>query len=167
MRLYILDGAGNPVPCDNTVVWAKWFEAANRHVGDTRVGESRVSTVFLGLDHNFGSGPPVLYESMVFLESGSNGTMERYRTRAEALVGHQQLVRAIEAETQLAHYLTMDTLGAIVAELRAAPAPAPAAAAPKRRIHHEARPLGAVSARRRRRHYAYAARAYQLQAGAH
>jgi hypothetical protein len=26
----------------------------------------RVSTVFLGLDHSFGTGPPLLFETMVF-----------------------------------------------------------------------------------------------------
>lgn len=164
---YILDAAGNPAPCDDLIAWATWMETADRHVGDTTVGETRISTVFLGLDHNHWEGPPILFESMVFLGAGETGTMERYHTRSEALAGHARIVRAVETETQLAHYMTLDTLGAIVAELRAGAKQAPSqAAVSKPKIHHEARPLGAVSARQRRRQHAYMLRAYQRQSGA-
>ncbi len=71
---YILDGK-LPVIEPDLMKWAKWFETADRIVrkdtatvkldGDP-VGEVRVSTVFLGLDHSFGSGPPLLFETMVF-----------------------------------------------------------------------------------------------------
>jgi hypothetical protein len=68
-----------------------------RRVAATEVGEARVSTVFLGLDHNFfGSGPPLLYETLVF--GGSmDSEMRRYATRAEALVGHDEVVRLVQA----------------------------------------------------------------------
>ena len=47
--------------------WAKWFEkGGNRIVKQEMIGDTKVSTVFLGLDHNFGDGPPVLWETMVF-----------------------------------------------------------------------------------------------------
>jgi hypothetical protein len=57
-------------------------------------GESlRVSTVFLFLDHGFGTDGPVLYESMVFpLDSYGELDCRRYRTRQEALEGHAELV---------------------------------------------------------------------------
>ena len=49
------------------MTWARYFQEDNRHVGDTIIGGLRVSTVFLGIDHNFGGrGPPVLWETMVF-----------------------------------------------------------------------------------------------------
>jgi hypothetical protein len=53
-----------------------------------------VSTVLLGLDHSFGSGPPVIFETMVF-ESQDNLEeldCERYCTRAEAELGHEAMV---------------------------------------------------------------------------
>jgi hypothetical protein len=47
--------------------WAIWFEnAANRHVGLTEIGCLRISTVFLGIDHNWGHGDPLLFETMIF-----------------------------------------------------------------------------------------------------
>lgn len=71
---YILEGK-TPVPCDDLMTWARWMEKANRtvrkdtatvRVAGEPVGEVRVSTVFLGLDHSFGEGPPLLFESMIF-----------------------------------------------------------------------------------------------------
>jgi hypothetical protein len=50
-----------------------------------------ISTVFLGLDHNFGQGPPLLFESMVF-GGEDDGEMVRYSTWEEAETGHKLLV---------------------------------------------------------------------------
>ncbi len=62
---YILHGK-TAIPCDNLFAWAQWFEAADRLVAKTEVGDVRISTVFLGLDHNFGEGDPLLFETMIF-----------------------------------------------------------------------------------------------------
>ena len=56
-------------------------------IGDTRVGRVQVSTVWLGLDHRFGEGPPIIFETMVF-GGVDDGEMERYCTEAEARAGH-------------------------------------------------------------------------------
>ena len=49
------------------IAWAKWFEEVeNRRVSLDVVDGAEVSTVFLGLDHGWGAGPPVLYETMAF-----------------------------------------------------------------------------------------------------
>ncbi len=46
--------------------WARWFEIDdNRRVAETFVGDVRISTVCLGLDHGFG-GQPEWFETMVF-----------------------------------------------------------------------------------------------------
>jgi hypothetical protein len=67
---YLLVGQ-TPVPCDDLLQWAMRFEIEERRVRLTRVGPYFVSTVFLGLDHNFSpKGPPLLFETMVFLETG-------------------------------------------------------------------------------------------------
>lgn len=60
------------------------------------VGDARVSTVFLGLDHGWGEGPPVLYETMVF-GGPLDGECERYCTRAEAVAGHALMVARVVA----------------------------------------------------------------------
>lgn len=71
---YILDGK-TPVAEPDLMKWGEWMQKANRTVRkDTAtvklagqpIGEVRVSTVFLGLDHSFGEGPPLLFETMVF-----------------------------------------------------------------------------------------------------
>ena len=47
-----------------------------------------VSTVFLGVNHRFESGRPILYETMIF--SGDDSLyQERYFTRGEAISGHK------------------------------------------------------------------------------
>lgn len=96
---YILEGH-TPVPCRDVVVWAKWMETADRHVGKTYVGKVWISTVFLTLDHNwYGSNhPPVLFETMVF-GGGSvwDEAQVRYCTWAEAEAGHQDMVECVQA----------------------------------------------------------------------
>ena len=54
----------------------------------------RVSTVFLGLDHQHFDGPPLLFETMVFV--GEHGDeMERYSTWDEAVAGHDAMVAKV------------------------------------------------------------------------
>jgi hypothetical protein len=66
------------------------------HLGDEIAGGYRVSTVFLGLDHSHDmTGPPVLYETMVFGTGEHDQWCERYCTRAEAADGHARVVAAL------------------------------------------------------------------------
>lgn len=68
---YILAGPdGRTVKVVDLLEWARWLEVERtaRTVGKTNIGPFLVSTVFLGLDHNFGEGPPVLWESMIFTD---------------------------------------------------------------------------------------------------
>jgi hypothetical protein len=96
---YILNRVGEPVPCPDLFVWARWFEKADRSVDETYVGEVRVSTVFLALDHNHYSGNrPLLWETLVF-GGKLDGAMYRYETRHQAVNGHMEMVtRVREAE---------------------------------------------------------------------
>lgn len=65
-RYYILEGT-EPVACDDLFIWGKAFGKFNRRVKRTVIGEICVSTVFLGLDHNFSDeGEPILFETMIF-----------------------------------------------------------------------------------------------------
>lgn len=100
---FILDDNGNPVPEPNLTKWSSWMQSCSRQIGLNYIGVSMVSTVFLGLDHNFAGGAPILFETMIF--GGPNdGFQERYFTRQEAIDGHDRaadLVRSgklIEAE---------------------------------------------------------------------
>lgn len=54
-----------------------------------------VSTVWLrGLDHAFGVGPPILFETMVFVPGkvGREYDCARYSTEEEAVAGHKEMV---------------------------------------------------------------------------
>ena len=85
-RHYILDGH-KVVPVD-LMTWAHWFEKADRHIAQTIQGNVRVSTVFLGLDHQWGEGPPILFETMIF--GGKHDQYQkRYSTWDEAEQGHR------------------------------------------------------------------------------
>ena len=46
-----------------------------------------VSTVWLGLDHSFGAGPPIIFETMVF-GGPYNQECWRYSTEQQAREGH-------------------------------------------------------------------------------
>jgi hypothetical protein len=88
-RYYTLDGH-TPVPCDDVMVWAQWFENFElRVVAQTQIGDRFVSTVFLGIDHNFGpTGPPLIFETMVFGPNRNEEWMKRTATWDEALADH-------------------------------------------------------------------------------
>ena len=64
VRYYRRDGSA--FESDDPIAWATEYESVDRHVADDRVGEVRVSTVWLGLDHSFGfGGPPLIFETMI------------------------------------------------------------------------------------------------------
>jgi hypothetical protein len=107
---YILDEHGEPQPMTDVLLWGLWFERASRDgsrivqqdyvEGCDQVG---VSTVFLGLDHNFtATGPPVLWESLVF-GTALDGEQRRYTSKAAAIRGHQNLIARVTEAWQKEH----------------------------------------------------------------
>lgn len=61
------------VPCESLEEWAEWYQSTFktgdgmlRVVRRTILGRVWVSTVFLSMDHQWGDGPPLLFETMVF-----------------------------------------------------------------------------------------------------
>lgn len=55
--------------------------------------------VFLGLDHSFDDGPPLIFETMVFPSESDYADLdcERYSTPAQAVAGHAAMVKKWEA----------------------------------------------------------------------
>jgi len=96
---FILNDKGEPIPEPDLLTWARWFEKGNRRVATETIGESRISTVFLGLDHAFNpfdGGPPVLWETMVF---GGPLDQEQERcsgNREQAEAMHAAMVRRVK-----------------------------------------------------------------------
>ena len=93
---YILEGH-EPVATD-LMTWARWFESnrEQKRVALDQIGESKVSTVFLGLDHSSGDGPPLLFETMTFGGALSD-ECERYTTWDEAVAGHAAMCERVRA----------------------------------------------------------------------
>lgn len=93
---YILDDDYKPIKIDNIMQWAEWFQTANRTVAVNDIEDVRVSTVFLGIDHQFHSGDaPILWETMVF-GGAHDGFQDRYTSYGEALKGHAAAVDLVE-----------------------------------------------------------------------
>lgn len=93
---------GIPVIEPDLIKWAEWFEGiANRRIAFTEIGKVHISTVFLGLDHNFSeSGTPILFETMIF--NGDNDQFqERYHTLEEAMLGHERAVAIVKSESEI------------------------------------------------------------------
>ncbi|MBI2481183.1 MAG: hypothetical protein HYV60_21855 [Planctomycetia bacterium] len=76
--------------------YAAWYETHDRTIDRTRIGDVLVSTVFRGIDHSDGYGPPLLFETRV---SGRafDGESRWYATLGEAKRGHHDIVAAVEA----------------------------------------------------------------------
>lgn len=94
LEKYILNSDKIPVKELNLMKWAQWFETADRTVSKTWILDCEVSTVFLGIDHNFGcdSHEPILWETMIFegINEGycrrCSGTIEDARKMHEETV---------------------------------------------------------------------------------
>lgn len=93
MKKYILKGK-KVVSCDNILDWVRVFEKQDRIVAQDNVVDIKISTVFLGIDHSFGVGPPLIFETMVF-GGDLDQEMDRYSTWKEAVNGHKKMVRKV------------------------------------------------------------------------
>lgn len=98
-HLYI-EVNGVPVPEADTLSWGRWMEHARQegthHVGHDVVGDVRISTVFLGVNHSFfGEELPILYETMIF-GGPLDGEQERYPLRVLAAEGHARWVERVK-----------------------------------------------------------------------
>ncbi len=93
---YILEN-GIPKLAISMQEWGQWWEKTDRTVAKTKIRKVLVSTVFLGLNHQWGDDPPLLFETLVF-GGIFDGEMERYSTLDEAKAGHEAMVERIRAE---------------------------------------------------------------------
>jgi hypothetical protein len=66
-----------------------------RRVARTELDGADVSTVFLGLDHGYGGGPPLVFETLVF-GGPMDGECHRYSTWEQAEVGHKAMVQLVK-----------------------------------------------------------------------
>lgn len=116
MENYILKD-GEPVVEPDFLIWAEWNgNIDNRRVALTEIHDVQISTVFLGIDHSFGGGTPVLFETMIF--GGSlDQYQERYHTLEEAMIGHERAVEMARQADSVWSRLKL-LIGKIVATVR-------------------------------------------------
>lgn len=89
------DMAGAPI---GMMEWAAAMEdVEGRIVGKTAVGDAQVSTVWIGLDHQFGDGEPLIFETMIF-GGDHDGEEWRYSSREQAVEGHATAVALLNSE---------------------------------------------------------------------
>lgn len=105
---------GKPVEEPDLFKWGEWMEhSVERRIDETMIGNFRISTVFLGLDHNF-SRPfpvpdgyqPIIFETMIFnmidkskyhrTREEFEDFCERYTTHEAALEGHRRAVKMVK-----------------------------------------------------------------------
>lgn len=93
MKHYILV---NKIPKEVSLMeWAEWIGNSNRIVKQTHLTDNiMVSTVFLGIDHSFDDGDPILFETMIF-GGKHNEYQERYTTWDDAIKGHSRACQMI------------------------------------------------------------------------
>ena len=95
LKHYILEGQ-TPKIIDDLVTWATWFEK-NRQIAFTQINKTTsVSTIFLGLDHDWSrQGPPRLFETMIF---GGPRDCEQWRCSfyGEAEKQHEMAVKTAQ-----------------------------------------------------------------------
>jgi hypothetical protein len=96
-----------PVRCTLSEYAEAMKDDENRIVGQTMVGELQVSTVFTGIDQNWGGNAPILFETVVFGLPDDLRPQWSLSTWDEAMEVHNMLV------TMLTEHGTEPLLGLI------------------------------------------------------
>lgn len=100
---YKLDKDKNVVP-SSLEEWATFIEnelpSNYRQVGRDIVNGKVISTIFIGLCHNYipHSGIPIVFETMIFDESQHAIYQKRYSTWKEAEEGHEEAIEWIKKD---------------------------------------------------------------------
>jgi hypothetical protein len=101
---YILNDDGEPEPCEDFVQWGMWFETASRRVAIATFAYKEyqfvISTVFLGMDHKHFSGPPILWETMVFRDNEALWFDRCGGSREQAEAMHEDVCKKVMDKTR-------------------------------------------------------------------
>lgn len=89
---------GKPKKEPDLIKWANWFETADRTIKKETINGVYISTVFLGLDHNFSGGKPILWETLV--QGPGWDEMQRYSSLEAAKKGHEEFAAIILMEAK-------------------------------------------------------------------
>lgn len=95
------DRSGNPISFRDWARLDAWDREKNEHrykvVKQEYVEHYWISTVWLGLDHSYIDGPPLIFETMVFNHDTNESDLdcERYSTEQQAIEGHARIVEKV------------------------------------------------------------------------
>jgi hypothetical protein len=93
-KYYILNDNKEPIEAD-LKEYCKFLDILeNKIVKQETIGNTKISTVFLGQDIGNGIGAPILFETMCFGGILDNEQW-RYQTFGEALEGHQKVIEMV------------------------------------------------------------------------
>lgn len=92
---------GEPVLTEDLQVWSLWFDHARKEgktlLGREILGDVKVTTVFLGIDHSLGTeGPPLVFGTLI--SGGPHDEEWNYSTLDEALEGHARAIAFVKGE---------------------------------------------------------------------
>lgn len=88
---------GEPIEQDEAL---KLLDSNERIVAKNNIGDVEISTVLLVINHQFGDGPPLIFETMIF-GGELDGETYRYSTKALAEAGHAHAVNLVSLEKGL------------------------------------------------------------------
>lgn len=87
------DRQGREIDADK---WSELFRYKEyKRVANTELKGVQVSTIWLGLNHQWDGGKPLVFETMVF-GGKHDKCMERYTTESEARIGHARMVSKVK-----------------------------------------------------------------------
>jgi hypothetical protein len=90
------DQEGKPITHDQ---WSElWGDLDERQFRKTTIGRFFISTVWLGMNHRYNDGPPLIFETMIFDEKSNSADIgcQRYSTKVEAIAGHEDAIRWVK-----------------------------------------------------------------------
>ncbi len=73
-----------------------WLDPGQRRIQVENVGDFRISTFFLGMNHG-SEEKPLWFETMIFGEGDLGGYCERCETYTESLVQHKRVLKKAKA----------------------------------------------------------------------
>jgi hypothetical protein len=89
------DRNGQPMSFEE---WADSRARGDFHIDDTWIGDTRISTIWLGLDSGIVPNVPLTFETMIFNGPADlDGKIIRYATEQQAARGHQLAVAEVRA----------------------------------------------------------------------
>lgn len=97
MQYYLLDKDKKPYAVSLEESFKVYDDPDMKITQQNMVGDIKVSTVFLCMDHAWiGEPGPVLWETMIF-GGEHDGYQERYTSHEDALAGHQRALNLVNS----------------------------------------------------------------------